>query len=193
MNKNLRLASVSDSYINYLRSFPELNHIYDNKIGNRLHTRKYLGVVFINNNGQEYYIPLSTPKNSDYCKDTGRIRSDTPSIIRITDTSGGGARGNLVLLGTLRLSSMIPVGGKDLISYNIQNEHDTAYRNLLYKEFHFIRQNELRIIRAAEVLYNLKMKEDILFLNQNKPGYLTCTIDFRFVEQKYLEYSWTTI
>ena len=50
MNKNLRLASVSDSYINYLRSFPELNHIYDNKIGNRVHTRKYLGVVFINNN-----------------------------------------------------------------------------------------------------------------------------------------------
>ena len=186
-NNSLRLSSVSDSYINYLRSFPELKHIYDNKIGNRKHTRKYLGVVF-NNNGHKYYIPLSTPKNSDYDTGTSKIRPDTPSIIRITDHSAA-ATGTLVLLGTLRLSSMIPVGDKDLICYNIQNEYDITYQSLLYKELRFIRHNESKIIKTAKVLYNLKIKEDILFLNKKKPGYLISTIDFKFAEQKCLEYS----
>lgn len=184
--RELRLSGVSDAYIFYLRSFSQLRHIYDNKVGNRTHIRKYLGVVF-NNNGHDYYIPLSTPKNSDYEPDMKNIRPDMPSIIRITDKPGRGGR-SAVLLGTLRLSSMIPVGGRELVDYDVQSEEDADYRNLIYKELRFIRRNEHRIIKAAEVLYNLKTKEEVLFKDKKKPGYLLSTIDFKFAEQKCIEY-----
>ena len=52
----MRLYSVSDKYINYLRnSYPR---IYSNKEDSRVHTRKYLGAV-IELSGYKYYIPLS--------------------------------------------------------------------------------------------------------------------------------------
>lgn len=59
----MKLYSVSDDYINYLRrTFPR---IYSNKEDVRVHTRKYVGVV-IEINKHKYYIPLSSPKKHDY-------------------------------------------------------------------------------------------------------------------------------
>ncbi len=60
----MRLYSISDEYINYLRKkFPK---VYSNKEDSRVHTRKYLGVV-IEINTHKYYIPLSSPKDKhDY-------------------------------------------------------------------------------------------------------------------------------
>ena len=60
----MRLYSVSDDYIEYLRNvFPR---VYSNKIANRKHTRKYLGVV-LKLNDFNYYIPLASPKDAhDY-------------------------------------------------------------------------------------------------------------------------------
>ena len=59
----LNLYSVSDKYINYLRQFDE--RIYDNKEDIRTQTRKYLGIV-LTVNDFNYYIPMSSPKKSDY-------------------------------------------------------------------------------------------------------------------------------
>lgn len=49
----LKLYSISDKYINYLRKFD--NKIYDNKEDIRIHTRKYIGVV-LNIDNINYYI-----------------------------------------------------------------------------------------------------------------------------------------
>lgn len=92
----LNLYSVSDKYIKYLRQFD--NKIYDNKEDMRTHERKYLGVV-LTVNEYNYYIPMSSPKKSDYLDyDKKIIRSDTKTIIRIHD-------GNR-LYGTLRISNI---------------------------------------------------------------------------------------
>lgn len=55
----LKIYSVSDKYVNYLRQFD--NKIYDNKADIRTHTRKYVGVV-ISIGNINYYIPMSSPK-----------------------------------------------------------------------------------------------------------------------------------
>ena len=59
----LNLYSISDKYIKYLRKFED--KIYDNKEEIRVRTRKYLGIVLTINNCN-YYIPMSSPKKSDY-------------------------------------------------------------------------------------------------------------------------------
>lgn len=41
--EELKIYSVSDAYIEYLRK--QIPNVYSNKINNRTHTRKYVGVV----------------------------------------------------------------------------------------------------------------------------------------------------
>lgn len=62
---NLTIYSVSDKYIDYLRSDAKLINVFDNKENSRIHTRKYLGVV-IKHNSFNYYIPFSSPKANDF-------------------------------------------------------------------------------------------------------------------------------
>ncbi|HBA50971.1 MAG TPA: hypothetical protein DCZ91_24875 [Lachnospiraceae bacterium] len=61
--REYKLYSVSDEYIEYLRKvFP---NVYSNKETTRIHTRKYVGTVICLEN-YHYYIPMSSPKESDY-------------------------------------------------------------------------------------------------------------------------------
>ncbi len=61
----LKIYSVSDRYIRFLRQDDHLCIVFDNKEDARSHSRKYLGVAFVKN-GFHYFIPFSSPKNSDY-------------------------------------------------------------------------------------------------------------------------------
>lgn len=98
---NLKLYEISEEYISYLRSFDSF--VFSAKEDDRNHTRKYLGVVYTINN-YNYYIPLSSPKNTDYQMINGKrqIRKSIVPIIRITATSDCG---ELELKGTLKLSN----------------------------------------------------------------------------------------
>ena len=61
--EDFKIYSVSDRYISYLREkFP---NVYSNKVDTRVHTRKYLGVV-LQVGEYKYYIPMSSPKQTDY-------------------------------------------------------------------------------------------------------------------------------
>ena len=103
----LNLYSVSDKYIKYLMQFD--NRIYDNKEDSRIYKRKYVGVV-LTINDFNYYVPMSSPKKSDYIDYEKKIiRNDTKTIIRIHE----GGR----LYGTLRISNMIPVPITELEPY----------------------------------------------------------------------------
>lgn len=96
------IYSVSDRYIAFLRSDSRLQNVFDNKEGQRFHTRKYLGIVFIHNEFH-YYIPFSSPKNSDYIMredGTREIRKSIVPIIRMTTMDT--ASGDLELKGTLK-------------------------------------------------------------------------------------------
>ena len=106
----MKLYSVSDEYIRYLRQFE--TRVYDNKEKIRTNTRKYLGIV-LNINNFNYYVPMSSPKKSDY--KNNQIRKSVIPIIRIVSQE---EIDNVPKLkGTLRISNMIPVPESELRLY----------------------------------------------------------------------------
>lgn len=137
----------------------------------------YLGIVY-SINWYNYYIPLSSPKNSDYLNENGvrKIRGSIVPIIRITSQS---ASGELELKGTLKLSNMIPVPASELTLYDIDHEPDLFYKALIHKEMLFIRKNKNKIIQNAKILYKQK-KEDSPAI-----GYLKSTVNFSLLEQMH--------
>ena len=181
---DIKIYSVSDSYISYLRSDTRLRTVFDNKVNKRIHTRKYLGIVF--SHGEfNYFIPFSSPKSSDYMVlDDGSkaIRKSIIPIIRMTTKDT--ASGEIELKGTLKLSNMIPVPEGELTPYNISQETDANYRQVVQKEWDFIRSNMSMIVKNARVIYNQKTKCEILYAGKKAPGYLADTIDFRYAEEK---------
>lgn len=168
----LNLYSVSDKYINYLRQFED--KIYDNKEEIRAHERKYIGVV-LTVNEFNYYIPMSSPKKSDYIDiDKNIIRKDTKTIIRIHESNR--------LYGTLRISNMIPVPITELEPYMVSNETDSKYKELILGELRYINNNSNKIIKYAKTVYNQKIKNiDI--------GYIKNTVDFKLLEEKLKEWN----
>ena len=103
------------------------------------------------------YIPLSSPKNTDYQIENGvrKIRGSIIPIIRITSKSSSG---DLELKGTLKLSNMIPVPASELTLYDIEHESDLFYKSLINKEMLFIRKNKNKIIQNAKFFTNRKRK-----------------------------------
>lgn len=63
MINDFKIYSVSDRYIKFLKDI--IPNVYSNKEGSRTHTRKYVGVVFKIEKFY-YYVPMSSPKESDY-------------------------------------------------------------------------------------------------------------------------------
>ncbi len=168
----LNLYSVSDKYIKYLRQFDD--KIYDNKEEIRSHKRKYLGVV-LTVNEFNYYIPMSSPKKSDYLDfDKKIIRNDTKTIIRIHESGR--------LYGTLRISNMIPVPITELQPYIIADEDDLKYKEVILGELRYINNNSSKIVKYAKTIYNQKIK------NMNI-GYINNTVNFKLLEEKLKE--WT--
>lgn len=170
----MKLYSVSDKYIKYLRTFD--SKVYDNKETSRKTSRKYLGVV-LNINGLNYYLPMSSPKRSDYINNN--IRKSIIPIIRII--SNDETTNFQMLKGTLRLSNMIPVPKNELILYEPKYEKNKNYKILIEKQLEFINKNKHLIKKFALIIYNQKVKNyNVLYL-QN-------VVDFKLLEQKCLEY-----
>jgi protein AbiQ len=146
----MRLYSISDEYISFLRrKFPR---VYSNKEDIRIHTRKYLGVV-LEIGMYKYYIPLSSPKDKhDYVIVDGKkkIRKDSLIVMRIVS----GSKTNRELKGTLQIGTMIPVPDDAIKLYDIENETDQAYKDLVNEEMIYIRKNEKKIMKNANVLYS---------------------------------------
>ena len=172
----LNLYSVSDQYIEYLRKFDK--RVYDNKEEIRIHTRKYLGVV-LNINSFNYYIPFSSPKDTDYYdKDKTEIRKSIIPIIRIYNKD---KNNNYKLYGTLRISNMIPVPITEITPYFVKDEKDINYKNLVLAELRFIRKNTNMIIKNANILYKQKEKNENI-------NYIKNSLEFKLLEEKCLDY-----
>lgn len=181
---DIRIYSVSDRYISYLRSDERLKNVFENKTDSRIHTRKYLGAVF--SKGEfRYFIPFSSPKKTDYIisGDGSRtIRKSIVPIIRMTTKDT--VTGEIELKGTLKLSNMIPVPFSELTPYDTSQEQDVNYRLIVQKEWDFIRSHSSLIYKNAQIIYNQKTKCDALFVNRPIPGYLKNTVDFHYAEEK---------
>ncbi len=167
----MQLYSISDEYISYLRkNFPR---VYSNKENVRIHTRKYLGAV-IEINDYKYYIPLSSPKDKhDYLMVDGKktIRKDSLVVMRIVSGTGE----NRELKGTLQIGTMIPVPADALELYDVDNEPDQAYKDLVNEEIIYIRKKEKSIIKNAKVLYSKRQSGEENRVVQN-------CLDFKALE-----------
>ena len=180
----LKIYSVSDQYIKYLRSDDRLSNVFDNKEDTRIHTRKYLGVAFVHNDFH-YFIPFSSPKDSDYMLRSDGVKEIRKSIIPIIRmVTSDTVSGETELKGTLKLSNMIPVPKQELTPYIISSENDSNYKIVVQKEYEFIKANEKLIMKNAKVLYNQKSKADILYKDKPAPKYLSSTVDFLYAEHK---------
>ena len=153
----LKLYEISEEYISYISTVEK--NVFSSKENDRNHTRKYLGIVY-SINGYNYYIPLSSPKNSDYRMKNGvqKIRGSIVPIIRITSQSSSG---ELELKGTLKLSNMIPVPASELTLYDVEHEQDLFYKALIHKEMLFIRKNKNKIVQNAKILYKQKQENTL--------------------------------
>ena len=62
---DLKLYSVSDKYIEYLRNTVDI-HVFANTDDYYVHTRKYVGIV-LEIGSYKYYVPMSSPKKRTIC------------------------------------------------------------------------------------------------------------------------------
>ena len=170
----MKLYAITNEYINYLRKFDK--RVYDNKEDKRTVMRKYLGIV-LKINQLNYYIPMSSPKKSDY-KDN-EIRKSVIPIIRMV--SHEEIDDIPVLKGTLRISNMIPVPDSELMLYEPKNEKNKNYKILIEKELEFIGKNENVIKKYANILYKQK-------INNYDVSYIKNVVDFKLLEEKCIQY-----
>ncbi len=178
MIDDFKIYSISDEYINYLRQ--RVANVYSNKVENRVHTRKYVGIV-LKIEGYNYYIPMSSPKTTDYQEVDGKkiIKKSIIPIMRIVITNN---KGENELKATLRISHMIPVPEDELILYDLDGEQDNEYKDLVKNEIIFIRKNKKKIMNNAKLIYKQKINKD------TTAGYVKSALDYRFLEELCKEY-----
>ena len=171
--EEFKLYSVSDEYIEYLRAiFP---NVYSSKETTRVHTRKYVGIVLCLEN-YHYYIPMSSPKETDY-QIAGENKVIKKSIVPIMRIVVKNSKGQRELKGTLRISHMIPVPPSELHLYDIENEKDDTYKDLVQNEMIFIRKNQDRILANAKLLYKQKAENDL------SAGYVKAALEYKALEK----------
>ena len=170
--EQFKLYNVSDEYVEWLRKdFP---NVYSNKINSRTHTRKYLGVV-LQVGKYNYYVPMSSPKDSDY-QIAGANKVIKKSIVPIIRIVVKNSAGEKELKGTLRISHMIPVPESELELYDLENESDDTYKDLVQNEMIFIRKNRERMESNAKLLYRQKIAND------TTAGYVKSALDYQALE-----------
>ena len=139
-------------------------------------------------NGYDYFIPFSSPKDSDYEIKNGekRIRKNIPTIIRIIVMNS--KTGELELKGTLKIGNMIPVPESELTLYDIQSELDSKYKDLVTKEYEFIKKNTDLILKNASIVYKQKVCREKIFAEKQEPKYLSFVVDFQYAEKRCKEF-----
>ena len=178
MINEFKIYSVSDRYISFLKA--RCPNVYSNKELQRVHTRKYVGIV-LKIEDFCYYIPMSSPKESDY-QVAGKDKVIKKSIVPIIRIVVKNSRGIKELKGTLRISHMIPVPETELELYDMEHETDLAYKDLVQNEIIFIRRNKTKIENNAKLIYKQKKEGD------TSAGYVESALDYKLLEEYCLEY-----
>lgn len=160
----LRLYQVQDSYIEHCRNYDD--KVAETKKDRKKFDRKYVGII-MEINGFSYFAPLSSAK-----KRHEKMR-ESIDFIKIEDENG--------LYAVLNLNNMIPVPTIAKISFDISDEKDIKYRDLLKKEREIILTKKQKIIDNAKSLYEKVAIKKNTYLSQR-------CIDFRLLETKIEDY-----
>ena len=173
----LKIVEINDEYIDSLRE--KYPNVMSSKKNIRKHTRKYLGVV-LKIGEINYYVPFSSPKMRDFNKD-GSVKKDNLFTIKILEVNENDTK----LLGTLKLNDMIPVPLRFIENYQIENEKDENYKNVILAEQKWIMKNQEYICKKAEKIYKFKANENKYINKDNALGYQVI-LPFKDIE-KYVE------
>lgn len=145
--EKLRIYRIEDKYIRFLKSrdsrVPDNTHLPNNK-GNR---RPYVGIVLLIGS-YRYFVPMESPKPN---------HANLKSGVHIMKLDGG-------KLGLLGFNNMIPVPESALIQFDIDNESDKKYADLLRHQATCINRNKAEIFdRASKTYYRSVNGENKFF------------------------------
>lgn len=140
--ETLKLYRISDKYIRFLKSRD--SRVQDNKDRHR----PYVGVVLYVGD-HRYFVPMESPKANHANIKSGR------HIMKIDN-------GKLGLLG---FNNMIPVHDAALISFDINNEPNLQYAELLRRQVTFINRNKADVLNhASQTYFNVVNKKNRFLL-----------------------------
>lgn len=128
--KSLKIYRISDHYIRFLKGSDD--RVQDNK--NR--RRPYVGVVLLIGE-HHYFVPMESPKPSHAHISPGI------HIMRIDNGK----------LGILGFNNMIPVPNSALVNFDINDEPDADYADLLRRQASWINRNKADILDHASRTY----------------------------------------
>ena len=92
---------------------------------------------------------MSSPKDSDY-QIAGANKVIKKSIVPIIQIVVKNKDGEKELEGTLRISHMIPVPTSELELYDLENESDSTYKDLVHNEMIFIRKHRGKLFQMPK-------------------------------------------
>ena len=156
--ENLKIYRISDHYIRFLRSRDK--KVQDNK--NR--KRPYVGIV-LHVGEYQYFVPLESPKPNHARMKPGK------HLIKLDG-------GNLGLMG---FNNMVPVPEQALIDFDIRQEPDEDYRNLLQRQALLCNKMKADIFSSASRTYY-----DVV--NKKNSFLVGISCDFKKLEKACREY-----
>lgn len=128
--ETLKIYRVSDQYVQYL-------HQCDNRVQhNKGQHRPYVGVVLYMG-AYRYFVPMESPKPNH-----ANIKNGY-HIMKLDD-------GRLGLLG---FNNMLPVPDSALIAFNIDNEPNKKYAELLRRQATYINRKKADVLNHASQTY----------------------------------------
>lgn len=139
--ENLKLYRIEEQYINYLKS-------RDNRVQkNKNQKRPYVGVLLIVGS-YKYFVPMESPKPN---------HNNIKPGIHIMRLDNG-------KLGLLGFNNMIPVPDSALISFDINDEKDEKYAELLRRQITHINNRKADVFNRASKTYYKSTKGNNDFL-----------------------------
>lgn len=170
----VRLYTVSDTYIDYLR-------VVDSRVQqNKNETRPYV-VLGLTINGFDYYVPFTSPKmTATGVKKLKIYRKMYHGMVRQTDEH----------LGFLLFNNMIPVPDTEVRLMDLKklfasdDNCDRRYAVLLTKQIDYIKKNLDAIQMSARTAYDLGVNAKLVVNPNDIESYIAgrCC-DFKALEQ----------
>lgn len=140
--ETLRIYRVSDKYVRFLKSRD--SRVQDNKD----RRRPYVGVVLYVGDFR-YFVPMESPKPNHANIKPGR------HIMKLDD-------GKLGLLG---FNNMVPVHDSALIPFEISDEPDAKYAELLRRQVSYINRHKADVLaHASQTYYSAVTKKNKFLL-----------------------------
>lgn len=157
----MKVYRLDTNYSNYLNHFEPKISI--NKNGKE--NRPFLGVVLTVHN-INFFAPLTSPKAKHL------TMKNTQDFLKIDDG----------FLGGINLNNMIPIPRIALQEINISQIQDIKYRQMLYKQLNWVKNNQERINNRAKNLYYLVIQK------KATNDLIERCCNFRLLEEKCQEF-----